>query len=61
MSCWCEGLLANDALALLDRHDLTSGNSGNNFALAIGPPHRQFGRGRFAKTEVQPEIALRHV
>src|ERR1700680_1670027 len=52
-------LFAGEAFSLFDRHDLARGNPGKIFAFAIRPAYRYVGRGRFAQTEVHPEVALR--
>ena len=52
-------LFAGDAFSLFYGHDLACGNPREVFAFAIRPPYRYVGRGRFAQTEVHPEVALR--
>jgi len=55
-----ELLFAGDAFSLVDGHDLASGHPREIFAFAIRPAYRYVGRDRFAQTEVQAEVALRH-
>src|SRR5580693_3470590 len=52
-------LFAGDAFSFFNGHDLAGGNPRDIFAFAIRPAYRYVGRGRFAQTEVHPEVALR--